>query len=162
MTYARIASELIAAVAALYAALRRLVAAEAATPAPTVEEILNGDAAANAEVTAADAAVRAATDEIDFLRKMWAGKQKQENTCSRCNGAGHFNCYRHVANGVCFRCGGNGRDPMAQPRKCPVRPVRELLPMLEDAARKGYVTLDGLTFEETEGVLQSAGDAQLV
>ena len=31
--------------------------------------------------------------------------------CCRCAGAGYFAAYAHVAGGVCFRCGGTGRDP---------------------------------------------------
>ena len=29
--------------------------------------------------------------------------------CGRCGGKGRLDCYRHVANGVCFACGGVGR-----------------------------------------------------
>lgn len=30
--------------------------------------------------------------------------------CPRCNGEGKMIAYRHVAGGVCFRCGGDGID----------------------------------------------------
>lgn len=31
------------------------------------------------------------------------------NTCKRCQGSGEIKSYRHVANGVCFKCGGYGK-----------------------------------------------------
>jgi len=30
-------------------------------------------------------------------------------TCKRCQGTGEIKSYRHVANGVCFTCGGYGK-----------------------------------------------------
>jgi 5-methylcytosine-specific restriction endonuclease McrA len=31
-------------------------------------------------------------------------------TCSKCNGVGHLPEYNHVCSGICFRCGGNGKE----------------------------------------------------
>lgn len=31
--------------------------------------------------------------------------------CYRCLGKGYMECFRHVANGICFRCNGNGAMP---------------------------------------------------
>ena len=36
--------------------------------------------------------------------------------CSKCNGIGFFNQYRHVENGVCFRCYGKGYEELINNR----------------------------------------------
>ncbi|NMA54307.1 MAG: hypothetical protein GX952_00065 [Firmicutes bacterium] len=34
--------------------------------------------------------------------------------CVRCGGTGYLAQYAHVQGGVCFRCGGSGRDPKSR------------------------------------------------
>lgn len=36
--------------------------------------------------------------------------QLKDYPCSRCNGSGEITWARHVLSGVCFRCGGSGRQ----------------------------------------------------
>jgi DnaJ-class molecular chaperone len=34
----------------------------------------------------------------------------KKDACPRCSGAGKLDAYRHVDNGVCFKCGGSGKN----------------------------------------------------
>lgn len=36
---------------------------------------------------------------------------QSQRSCQRCNGRRIFECYKHVQNGVCFRCNGSGTEP---------------------------------------------------
>lgn len=36
------------------------------------------------------------------------GKAKSK-PCPRCGGTGRLSCYHYIDNGICFKCGGNGR-----------------------------------------------------
>lgn len=46
-------------------------------------------------------------DEHIAEAKRYANAPKKK--CSRCKGAGHIDHYLHVAHGVCFKCGGEGK-----------------------------------------------------
>lgn len=37
--------------------------------------------------------------------------------CERCNGKGHIKAYGHVMDGVCFKCGGSGKQEAKKVRK---------------------------------------------
>lgn len=45
--------------------------------------------------------------EAQLARK--AEVMSRNTVCSRCNGTGRIACYNHVAQGVCFKCGGTGK-----------------------------------------------------
>lgn len=55
--------------------------------------------------------------------------KRNAETCMRCCGAGGFNKYKHIKNGVCFACGGSGRSRRSDAR------IREAIAEL-NAARK--------------------------
>lgn len=42
--------------------------------------------------------------------------------CSKCEGKGRIQGFTHVQNGVCFRCGGTGKQA-SKPRKQVVKPL---------------------------------------
>lgn len=43
------------------------------------------------------------------------GTPSTSSTCRRCLGAGKLEVYRHVENGLCFRCEGSGKEAASQP-----------------------------------------------
>lgn len=53
--------------------------------------------------------------------------------CGKCGGTGNLPSYRHVAGGVCFRCGGNGR---AAPQERPLYTAEKLAKLNATAAKK--------------------------
>lgn len=55
----------------------------------------------------ADAAARAKEVEAAVAAK--AKEDAKWKTCRRCSGRGWLEAYRHVNNGICFKCGGEGR-----------------------------------------------------
>ncbi|WP_431941662.1 hypothetical protein [Nocardia grenadensis] len=50
---------------------------------------------------AADA-VRAA--ELEAIRKPWIEAAEKRRSCTRCDGSGYINAYRHWESGRCFKC----------------------------------------------------------
>lgn len=58
---------------------------------------------------------------FEDARKWCAGEneqgQQKGETCPRCRGRGYIEAYKHVQNGVCFRCHGSGIDPDSVDRK---------------------------------------------
>ena len=62
-------------------------------------------------------------------------------TCSRCNGAGHFNAYSHVYGGVCFRCGGAGAT-LTKKGAAAKDIYRQAMTITADALEPGMVVID--------------------
>ncbi len=48
------------------------------------------------------------TTKIPILEEIMPGKyaKKDFTPCYRCNGVGYFSCYKHIQQGICFRCNG--------------------------------------------------------
>lgn len=46
--------------------------------------------------------------------------------CQKCDGSGFIPCFSHVEGGRCFRCGGNGREPLGVAPKKTRKPAKRV------------------------------------
>lgn len=69
--------------------------------------------------------------------------------CSKCDGKGTIQGFTHVLNGVCFRCGGTGKQK-SRPRKQVLRPLTPFQQgiidriLTGDMSQLGYAELHSL------------------
>jgi hypothetical protein len=66
-------------------------------------------AANDVAVKAQRAAYLAACD-ASFSRFVAPPSARLANPCKKCSGYGRIDAYAHIANGICYRCGGTGHE----------------------------------------------------